>query len=385
MSRLRYYLPRLLLSVLVFAAVLLLPEAVTRLLYRVRHGEWPVSLATVVDRSRAEVKALFVEHSILPFVLRPGVRMTYMDTAAEVSRSGFRGPELRSSTPLRILVVGASTTFDTGVADNARTWPHQLEEQLGATLPGTEVINGGIPVYNLWTNYLKYVLYDRYAKPDIVLIYQGIADTLPWWPSAYDELLRTDYWLFRGLELRSWSGLEGEKKLSHQPLLPGLFSHSIFLRGAYNERGHNENVFANMIRARTVDECMPDPILDKSVDILAYFVSAIRADGAIPMLVPQTIGSAARKRVYGENFPVFVGGLRKLNDRYARYAREVGVKVLDISPITDQWGDEHFKDFLHFNETGSREMASLLAPRLAEDGDLRRLYASHRARTAMPT
>jgi hypothetical protein len=252
------------------------------------------------------------------------------------------------------------------------------------TLPGTEVINGGVPVYNLWTNYLKYVLYDRYAKPDVVLIYQGIADTLPWWPAAYDALLRTDYWLFRGIELRAWSGIEGEKKLAHDPVLPGLLARSVFLRGAYNERGHNENVFANLLRARTVDECMPDPLLDRSIDILGYFVSAVRADGAIPILVPQTIGSVTRKRVYGENFPVFVGGLHKLNAGYVRYARGVGVKVIDITGAADQWGDGYFKDFLHLNEVGSREMAALLAQRLAEDADIRRLHAAHLGRTSMP-
>src|SRR5205823_4511349 len=148
-----------------------------RLLYRARHGEWPVSLAAVAARSRVEAKELFLEHSILPFVLRPGARVPYMDTVAEVNASGFRGPELRADTPLRILAVGASTTFDTGVTSNAATWSQRLEDGLGASLPGTEVVNGGVPVYNLWANYLKYVLYDRYAQPDVVLIYQGIADT----------------------------------------------------------------------------------------------------------------------------------------------------------------------------------------------------------------
>ena len=144
----------------------------------------------------------------------------------------------------------------------------------------------------MWANYLKYVLYDRYAKPDVVLIYQGIADTAPWWPAAYDRLRSTDYWLYRGREARSWSGIQGERKLSQDALLPGLFARSIFLRGAYNERGANENVFANMTRARTVDEAMPDALLDRNVDILGYFVSAVRSDGAVPIFLPSR--SAAR-------------------------------------------------------------------------------------------
>ncbi|HEY2941814.1 MAG TPA: SGNH/GDSL hydrolase family protein [Vicinamibacteria bacterium] len=385
MKRLRYYLPRVLLSGLVFASVLALPEVAARLAYRARHGEWPVSLATVVTRSKAEVTTLFAEHSILPFVLRPGARVSFMDTFVEVNSAGFRGGELRSATPLRILVVGGSTTFDTGVRDNSRTWPHQLEERLGESLKGTEVINGGVPVYMLWTNYLKYVLYDRYARPDVVLIYQGLNDTVPWWPSAFDEMLRTDYWLFRGAEARSWSGLMGERKLAQDPLLPGIFARSVFLRGAYNERGANENVFANMRRARSVDECMPDALLDRNVDMLGYFVDAIRADGALPVLVPQTIGSPGRKQVSGEDFGVFVGGLRKLNARYVRHARDAGVPVIDVTGVADAWGDDHFKDLLHFNDAGSSELATLVARRLLADERVVALHASHRDRTAMPT
>ena len=47
MNRLHYYLPRVLLSILVFGAVLSLPEVATRVLYRARHGVWPVSLAEI--------------------------------------------------------------------------------------------------------------------------------------------------------------------------------------------------------------------------------------------------------------------------------------------------------------------------------------------------
>src|SRR5262249_5281653 len=138
-------------------------------------------------------------------------------------------------------------------------------------------------------------------------------------------------------------------------------------------------------RARTVDESMPDALLDRNVDVLGYFVSAVRSDGAVPIMMPQTIGSVQRKRVYGENFPVFVGGLHKLNARYVRYARDAGVKVLDVTGVTDRWGDDHFKDFLHFNDVGSQELAVLVAGKLAEDPDIRALHASHRGRTSMPT
>jgi lysophospholipase L1-like esterase len=376
---------RALRALLVFVAVLLLPEAAARVIYRARHGAWPISLAATVEKARSEVGSLFLEHSILPFVLTPGARVDFMDTHAEINSSGFRGRELRPVTPLRILVVGGSTVFDTGVPDNDATWPAVLERRLEASLPGVEVVNAGIPIYMIWTNYLKYVFYDRDVRPDVVLIYQGLNDTVPWWPTTYDEVMRRDYWLFRGMEARTWSGIQGERKLSQDPLLPGILAHSVFFRGAYNERGRNESVFANMTRARTVDEGMPDTFLDRNQEMLRRFVDAIRADGALPILVPQTIGSASRERVSGENFPIFVGGLRKLNERYVRYARGADVKVVDITPVGDRWGDDHFQDLLHFSARGSRELAELLAQDISADEGVRSLHASHRQRGAMPT
>jgi lysophospholipase L1-like esterase len=376
---------RALRSVLVFVAVLLLPEAAARLVYRARHGAWPISLAATADRARSEVGALFLEHSILPFVLRPGARVDFMDTHAQINASGFRGRELRPNTPLRILVVGGSTVFDTGVPDNDTTWPALLERGLEPSLPGVEVVNAGIPIYMIWTNYLKYVFYDRDVRPDVVLIYQGVNDTVPWWPAAYDEMMRKDYWLFRGTEARAWAGIQGERKLSQDPILPGILARSVFFRGAYNERGRNESVFANMTRARTVDESMPDAFLDRNLDILRRLVDAVRADGALPILVPQTIGSLSRKQVAGENFPIFVGGLRKLNESYVRYARGAGVKVIDVTSVGDEWGDDHFKDLFHFSATGSRELAQLLAQDISADEAIRRLHALHRQREEMPT
>jgi lysophospholipase L1-like esterase len=363
-------------SVLIFLGVLALPEAAVRMAHRLRHGAWPVSLAAVSKRSQTEVESLFDEHSILPFVLRPGSRMRFMDTFAEINSRGYRGPELGARPSLRVLVVGGSTVFDTGVTDNSKTWCQRLQDVLSTQIPGMEIVNSGLPVYMLWTNYLKYVLYDRYLEPDVVLIYQGANDTLPWWPAAQEGLLRRDYWLFRGVEARSWSGIQGERKVHQQPYVANLLAHSVFLRGAYNDRGQNENVFANMTRARTVDETMPDAYLRNNLDVLGYFFDAIRHDGALPVLVPQTLGRGNRERLSSSKLELWVPGLAKLNGAYIRQAREAGVPVVDVTNAAGTWGDEYFADVAHFNDRGAEALAALLAARLLEHGDLQRRRAS---------
>lgn len=59
--------------------------------------------------------------------------------------------------------------------------------------------------------------------------------------------------------------------------------------------------------------------------------------------------------------------------------------MIDLTEVADRWGDDHFKDFLHFNDAASDEWAALVAPRVAADSDIRRLHASHIGRTSMPT
>ena len=56
-----------------------------------------------------------------------------------------------------------------------------------------------------------------------------------------------------------------------------------------------------------------------------------------------------------------------------------------MTDVTDRWGDDRFKDFLHYNESGSRELARLIAQRLTEDPDVQRLHTAHRGRASMPT
>lgn len=386
MNALKYYGIRVCLAVSLFVAVGAGPELVARVSYRLRNGCWPLSLAAATRRGRGEQKILFAKHSILPFTLRPGARLPFADTWAEVNTCGFRGPELRPTTPLRILVVGGSTTFDTGVTDNDATWCRQLEKRLQATFPGVEVINGGVPVYATWSNCLKYILYDYQVQPDVVLIYQGLNDTLRWWPGVFGDLPFTDYWQYRGCHGRAYSGQVGEQEIPLTPTVLDLFAHSILLRGAYNERGRNENLFANMCQAENAIACVPDSVLAKNNDMLTRFLEAIRGTGAIPIVVPQGIGARTRRQVDGQRFEVWVDGLRRQAEAYLRAARQQHVKAIDLLESTFTWGDACFKDSMHFNDAGAQALAQLLAPILSADEDLKRIYRVNKgADRCMPT
>jgi lysophospholipase L1-like esterase len=380
MAALQYYGIRACLAVSLVVALGAGPELVVRLGYRLQNGSWPLSLAAVIRRGSAEQNVLFAKHSILPFTLRPGARLQFADTWAEVNSCGFRGPELRPTTPLRILVVGGSTTFDTGVTDDDATWCRQLEKRLQATFPGVEVINGGLPVYATWSNCFKYILYDYQVRPDAVLIYQGLNDTLRWWPAVFGELPFTDYWQYRGCHGRGYSDQVGEQALPLSPTVLDLTAHSILLRGAYNERGRNENLFANMCQAQNALACVPDSVLAKNNDMLARFLEAITGTGALPIVVPQGIGARTRHPIGAAHFEVWVDGLRRQAEAYVGCARQQGVKAVDLQDSTFAWGDEYFKDSMHFNDAGARALAQLLAPVLSADEDLKRIYSANTGR-----
>jgi hypothetical protein len=185
-------------AILLTLFLALVPVSTARLVYRIRHGEWPISLHRAVETAKTEANDLFLEHSILPFALWPDARQRFMDTYVEINSSGFR-----------------------------------------------------------------------------------------------------------------------------------------------------------------------------------YFLYTIQRDGSIPIFVPQSVGSSDRSKVGGENFKELTGGLQKLNRAYISQCHESGVKVVDLTAIRSRWGDEYFQDTLHFSDLGAQTLGQLLSDRLAEDADLRRIYAAN--------
>src|SRR5688572_16962221 len=56
-----------------------------------------------------------------------------------INSHGFRGPEISVAKPpgtIRIITVGASTTFDACISNDAETWPARLQHWLGELAPG---------------------------------------------------------------------------------------------------------------------------------------------------------------------------------------------------------------------------------------------------------
>ncbi len=98
-----------------------------------------------------------------------------------VNRLGLRGPEIELEAPpgtFRVLAVGASTTFETQVTGDERTWPVRLEHWLEAELPGrdVQVLNAGVPGYTVFDNVVRLQMELFQFRPDLILLLSGHND-----------------------------------------------------------------------------------------------------------------------------------------------------------------------------------------------------------------
>src|SRR5689334_7221438 len=94
---------------------------------------------------------------------------------------GTRGPDFVVPKPpgtYRIVCVGGSTTYETGVADDARTYPARMGELLRTEhgRPDVEVIDAGVPGYTSFETLILVALRVLEWQPDLVLYYDNTND-----------------------------------------------------------------------------------------------------------------------------------------------------------------------------------------------------------------
>ncbi len=138
-------------------------------------------------------QGIFVSHPFLPFAQRPGDRRTLQIYRPETKRTyaydysmnslGFRTPERPFEKPTgvkRIVTLGGSTTVD-GFTDS-ETWPARLEarlnEEYGSRGVRVEVINLGVVAAASPTSLINLEFVGVEYRPDLVISYDGINDSL---------------------------------------------------------------------------------------------------------------------------------------------------------------------------------------------------------------
>lgn len=94
---------------------------------------------------------------------------------------GFRGPEIETPKPediYRIVTVGGSTTYSTGVANWEDDFARKLQKNLQDTYnySSIEVINAGLGGWNSWESLINLEFNVINLEPDLIIIYHGAND-----------------------------------------------------------------------------------------------------------------------------------------------------------------------------------------------------------------
>ncbi|HBP19947.1 MAG TPA: hypothetical protein DEA08_19435 [Planctomycetes bacterium] len=131
-------------------------------------------------------------------VLKPNTRFeSPSGFVMETNSLGMREKEVSAErepwVKQRILCVGGSTTFGLYTSANDKTWPAQVQRILHERgYPGVEVLNGGVPAWDLRTSQtnLELRLYD--LKPDVVICYHAYNDLVANLDPRYAEDSKVD-------------------------------------------------------------------------------------------------------------------------------------------------------------------------------------------------
>ena len=126
--------------------------------------------------------AFFVPHEKAGHTLRPNLRMKSSSYDISINSVGLRGDEVTSQKPsdcTRVMVLGGSSVFGYLVPDgqdSCRVLESILSKDDRLQDRKVEVLNAGVPGYNMTQCRLRYEADLAALKPDIVLLYLGWND-----------------------------------------------------------------------------------------------------------------------------------------------------------------------------------------------------------------
>ncbi len=305
----------------------------------------------------------FSDDPALVYALRPGAR----DGEHRISSAGLRDDETPRAKPagtFRIAAIGDSLTHGSG-GPRERSYPEQLEAQLNARAGTTgahfEVLNFGVPGYNIEQIARRLQVLGLGFDPDVIIYGYALND--PQVFSIEAEALRT-------LRDEATRAADADANASH--LVGRWLAHARLYQLIRQWTHRRENLAA--LRAQ-----MPnDPAYEaaRSGDRTRYFRS-IHTEGASAARLARgldDVAALAREHnlpVLVVIFPLFgtdagVGpeALADVHQIVASAASQRGFAVLDLLPVyahaTAAFGTDMNLDFMHPDALGHRVAATAI-------------------------
>ncbi len=295
------------------------------------------------------------------------VRDVDYNGSLRINRYGFRGADFDSIKPprtTRIMVVGASTTFDPCADRDSETWPARLEYWLSQRFPehNFEVINAGVPGYPMIDHVVRLETELFAFDPDIFLVYAGhgiisgpespIGDGAHT-PDAVQSQASWDLWLRRHSRLyeRMRPDRPGTKRVAVEE---GNWAQQIERSVAEFERDlRNFTLIAKGLGARVV----------------FAEINTFSGSKGFAELTPEE--AELWQRSYSTPAPVVLEGYARFRSVWQNVAQQHGATFIPAATINVA-GAQHYcpQDPIHFNSAGSETFARRMADELVNAGVL---------------
>lgn len=301
--------------------------------------------------------AFFVPHEQAGHTMRPGLRMKSSAYDVTINSLGLRGEEVDVQKPdngIRVMVIGGSSVFGYLVPDGQDSCC-VLEEVMSKDEryrdSKVQVLNAGVPGYNMTQCRLRYESDLSKLNPDVVLMYLGWNDMkfLLQDPDSVDRTPPAPSWWTRTMATS---------------VLYGVLRYRVF--------PPDSPVFVPPVSSSSNDEDLRTECETQFRNDLQSLVEAVRNAGALPVLSTQLMAAGASdpqlKRYLGDG-PEQIEANERLGLWITQVIREEAershVPLIDVADKIE-CDSRYLGDAIHLTQFGHREVAICWAEGLSD-------------------
>jgi hypothetical protein len=278
-----------------------------------------------------------------------------------VNKQGYRGNEVSLFKPkktLRILFLGGSTTYCSGIKNIEGTYPEQvksvLSKKLLSSYDSIQVINAGMEGAYTFEMIQHFQFKYCYFEPDIVVLHEGFNDAYGYDYQNYSpdythmnrsiELPKPIHpklkWLFR-TKITSW-------------IIIKLFYKDFDI--LFNEEISVNSSIPKWFNLKTEASILQHKRFNAFYNNLRHLVTLVRVNGAIPILMPMTYDSANN---YFQQNKIMVNAIEAHNALMDSLSSELQVKKFGIHAATIP--SKYYLDPVHLDSAGNLIKAELIS------------------------
>ena len=294
----------------------------------------------------------------------PDLRSDYKpnEKHPSVNKQGFRyGGSQKKSNAFKIMCIGGSTTWSTGVPDSDPCYPQALEMYLISKGYNVEVINSGVPYHTSLDALMRLITKGVFYNPDLLLIHTGINDI---GPLTSPEKYKADYTHWRKV---GFSNNKFFKKLWDD--FPSSFFRLFLLMYLNPSHDYSLSIQTSEIKHELLSRTVVNQ--DRIIGFKKYFsgiINIAKANNIKPVTIlanndQRRDGSFAKQFSKRENIEYAIN--RSNNAQYFLNTVMDSISVyegVDVIPFNEFKPSKlsYWKDSCHLNSEGTKEKATFI-------------------------